>query len=129
MLSSNSLWKPLLNSSIIIIHSLFIECKNDGNNSIFKVLHNGQLVSLSAQFLYSGFSINDDTNKSVFWFGEDKSPHVLTEDNQVSNFVMSSETEKIICKINNENKNLEIWVNEELYATFPKGYVGVIDNG
>ena len=102
---------------------------NDGNNSIFKVLHNGQLVSSSAQFLYSGFSINDDTNKSVFWFGEDKSPHVLTEDNQVSNFVMSSETEKIICKIKNENKNLEIWVNEELYATFPKGYVGVIDNG
>lgn len=102
---------------------------NDGNNSIFKVLHNGQLVSSSAQFLYSGFSINDVTNKSVFWFGEDKSPHVLTEDNQVSNFVMSSETEKIIFKINNENKNLEIWVNEELYATFPKGYVGVIDNG
>ena len=102
---------------------------NDGNNSIFKVLHNGQLVSSSAQFLYSGFSINDVTNKSVFWFGEDKAPHVLTEDNQVSNFVMSSETEKIICKINNENKNLEIWVNEELYATFPKGYVGVIDNG
>ena len=102
---------------------------NDGNNSIFKVLHNGQLVSSSAQFLYSGFSINDVTNKSVFWFGEDKAPHVLTEDNQVSNFVMSSETEKIIFKINNENKNLEIWVNEELYATFPKGYIGVIDNG
>lgn len=101
---------------------------NNGNDSIFKVLYNGQLISSSAQFLYNGFTINDDTNKSIFWLGEDKEPHILTEDNQVLNFAMSSENEKIIFKIDNENNNLEIWVNEELYATFPKGYMGVIDN-
>lgn len=102
---------------------------NNENDAVFKVLYNGKLVSSSAQFLYNGFSINDDTDKSIFWLGEDKLPHILTEEDQILNFAMSSENEKILFKINNKNNNLEIWVNEELYATFPKGYIGVIDNG
>lgn len=102
---------------------------SDGSDSAFKVLHNGQLISSNSQFLYNGFFIKDDTNNSILSFGEDKMPHISTEDNVLLNFVMSSENEKIRITTNNDNGNLEIWINEELYATLPKGYIGVIENG
>lgn len=100
-----------------------------GTDSAFKILNNGSFYSSNAQFLFNGISVIDKDFNKVFWFDENKNPHVYDfEDNSHLNFVTSKNDNKVVFITNETNSTLEIWVNNELYATFPKGFIGVIDS-
>lgn len=101
-----------------------------GTDSVFKVMQDGHIASSSAEFLSDGFSIVDEDANNVFWFDEEKTPHIYNyEDGGYFNFVMSDSNNKIMFAVNEENDNLEIWINGNLYVTLPKGYIGVIESG
>ena len=101
-----------------------------GTDSVFKVMQDGHIASSSAEFLSDGFSIVDEDANNVFWFDEEKTPHIYNyEDDGYFNFVMSDSNNKIMFAVNEENDNLEIWINGNLYVTLPKGYIGVIESG
>ena len=101
-----------------------------GTDSVFKVMQDGHIASSSAEFLSDGFSIVDEDSNNVFWFDEEKTPHIYNyEDGGYFNFVMSDSNNKVKFVVNKENDNLEIWINGNLYVTFPKGYIGVIESG
>lgn len=101
-----------------------------GTDSVFKVMQDGHIASSSAEFLSDGFSIVDEDANNVFWFDEEKTPHIYNyEDGGYFNFVMSDSNNKVMFVVNEENDNLEIWINGNLYVTFPKGYIGVIESG
>ena len=101
-----------------------------GTDAVFKVMQDGHIASSSAEFLSDGFSIVDEDANNVFWFDEEKTPHIYNyEDGGYFNFVMSDSNNKVMFVVNEENDNLEIWINGNLYVTFPKGYIGVIESG
>lgn len=101
-----------------------------GTDSVFKVMQDGHIASSSAEFLSDGFSIVDEDANNVFWFDEEKTPHIYNyEDGGYFNFAMSDSNNKVMFVVNKENDNLEIWINGNLYVTFPKGYIGVIESG
>lgn len=103
---------------------------NTGDNSKLKILSDGKLIALDSEFLYDGFHIKDSNQKNVFWFDEENTPLLLNKkDEKILNFAMSTNNEKVMLRINQDNQNLEVLVNNELYVTLPKGFMGEIDNG
>ena len=111
------------NNAVLFVGS----SSSSGNNAPFRITGAGELYSQYTKMLYSNSSFIDEDEKNLFYFDSNKKAHLLDSDDVESNIVLSENTQNIKFKINNDNDSLEIWSNNELLATFSKGFKGEIN--
>lgn len=97
-----------------------------GDDGVFRVEHNGHLHSSNFTAENCGFEIQNSTGENIMWATESGNINILDAWNEASNIVSSDLDNKIKLKINGEN--LEIWENQTLIITLPKGYSPALDN-
>lgn len=96
-----------------------------GDDGVFRVEHDGHLHTSMFSAEKCGFEVQNNNGDNILWASDSGDINILDAWDKTSNIVSSDSDSKIKIKMNGDN--LEIWENQTLIVTLPKGYAPSLD--